>query len=372
MSKISSNTTTINNFKCPACGGTVEFNTATGNMVCPYCDTSYTIEAAKEIAQETTTDNTDIQWENYSSTSGNGDWEEGEKEQIYRYICRSCAGEIITDAITIADKCPYCSSPVVYTTQVGEGFRPDLVIPFQLDKEAAKAALTKHFDGKKLLPKFFKEEQYIDEIKGVYLPFWLFDCTADGNANFSATKVRHWSDSRYNYTETKYYKIVRSGSMDFIKVPADGSKKMDDDLMEAIEPFDYTKAVDFQTAYLSGFLAEKYDVESKDCVGRIDQRIANTLEQKFLSTISHSYSSRVATSKHIVGKNPKIQYALLPVWVLHTKYKDENYIYAMNGQTGKFVGKLPIDRLKACKYFFATFGISLLVLGILAKIIGFI
>lgn len=48
---------------------------------------------------------------------------------------------------------------------------------------------------------------------------------------------------------------------------------MADDLMESIEPYDFKKAVDFQTAYLAGYVADKYDVDEKQSVSRANDRI---------------------------------------------------------------------------------------------------
>lgn len=96
----------------------------------------------------------------------------------------------------------------------------------------------RHLRGKRLLPKVFKDQNHIDEIKGIYVPFWLFDTDADADIRYRATKVRSWSDKNYNYTETRFFMVARSGNIGFTRVPVDGSTKMEDDLMESIEPFD--------------------------------------------------------------------------------------------------------------------------------------
>lgn len=141
--------------------------------------------------------------------------------------------------------------------------KPDYVIPFKLDKKAAKEGLSRHIKGKRLLPKIFKDQNHIDEIKGVYVPFWLFDTDAEAGIRYKATKVRSWSDSDYIYTETRHYSVIREGSLGFDNVPVDGSSKMEDALMESIEPFNFSEAVDFQTAFLSGYLADRYDISSE-------------------------------------------------------------------------------------------------------------
>jgi hypothetical protein len=231
---------------------------------------------------------------------------------------------------------------VVLSGHFAGALKPDLVIPFRYDKKAAMEALKKHYSGKKLLPKVFQDENRIKEVKGLYVPVWLFDADAQGQVQYKTTRVRSWSDSRYYYTETKHFQVVRGGSLGFANVPVDGSTKMDDALMESIEPFDIGGAVDFQTAYLSGYLADKYDVDAQGSIGRANARIKQTTEEAFASTVM-GYTTVVPVSTSIGLQNSRAKYALYPVWILNTMWKDKKYTFAMNGQTGKMVGDLPMD-----------------------------
>ena len=259
------------------------------------------------------------------------------------YSCPSCGAELICDATTAATACPYCGNPVVMKGQFEGDLKPDLVIPFKLDKKAAMEALKKHYKGKVLMPKAFKDENRIQQIKGVYVPFWLFEADADAHIRYKATRVRFWSDSNYDYTETRHYSVIRGGNLGFNWVPVDGSSKMPDDLMESIEPFDISEAVDFQTAYLSGYLADRYDVTAEQSVNRANQRVRNTTEGAFASTVV-GYTTCVPVSTNIRLQNGKAKYALYPVWLLSTTWNGKNYTFAMNGQTGRLVGDLPMDK----------------------------
>ena len=175
------------------------------------------------------------------------------------------------------------------------------------------------------------------------MPFWLFEADADAHILYKATRVRTWSDSDYNYTETQHYSVTRGGSLGFNWVPVDGSSKMEDQLMESIEPFDLSGAVDFQTAYLSGYLADKYDVNAEQSVERANQRIRETTENAFASTVQ-GYSTVIPVSTNIQLLNGQAKYALYPVWLLNTTWNGQKYTFAMNGQTGKLVGDLPMDK----------------------------
>ncbi|MBS6475391.1 MAG: hypothetical protein KH354_05350, partial [Clostridiales bacterium] len=219
-------------YKCPACGGKIEFNSTLQKLKCPYCDTEYEAEALRAYDEALGQQGQDeMEWETPKRC-----WQEGEADALHSYVCSSCGGEIVCEKTTAAASCPFCGNPVVMVERLSGMLKPDYVIPFKLDKQAAKAGLARHLQGKRLLPKVFKDQNHIDEIKGVYVPFWLFDADADADIRYKATRVRTWGDSNYIYTETSFYSVLRGGSIGFDRVPVDGSSKMADDLMESIEP----------------------------------------------------------------------------------------------------------------------------------------
>ena len=257
--------------------------------------------------------------------------------------------------------------------QFSGALRPDLVIPFKLDKKAAKAGLMKHLTGKRLLPKVFRDQNHIDEIKGVYVPFWLFDTDVDAQVRYRATRVNAWSDSDYNYTETSYYMVHRGGSVGFEHVPVDGSSKMADDLMESIEPYNFDDAVDFQTAYLAGFLADKYDVTAEQSIDRANERVKRSTEETFAQTVKDYTTVRTENSS-VQFRGGKAKYALYPVWLLNTTWNGNKYTFAMNGQTGKFVGDLPVDKSAATRWTLlltAIYGLASYGIVWLLRLIGF-
>ncbi len=331
---------TLLQYKCPCCGGRIEFDSSIQKMKCPFCDTEFDVAALQsndEVLNQNPVD--DIHW----NTDSAQQWAPGETEGMRVYTCKSCGGEIVTDQTTAASSCPYCDNPIVMTGQFTGDLKPDYVIPFKLNKEAAKAGLLKHLMGKRLLPKVFKDQNHIDEIKGVYVPFWLFDAQSNGHVQYRAENVRCWTSGDYEYIETTRYAVHRGGSVCFERIPVDGSTKMDDDLMESIEPYDFRDAVDFQTAYLSGYLADKYDVNVENSIPRINERVKKSTEQAFESTVN-GYTSVTPEFSSISVANGVVKYALYPVWILNTTYNGKKYTFAMNGQTGKFVGDLPMDK----------------------------
>ena len=326
-------------YKCPCCGGIVEFDSGLQQMKCPYCDTTFDPEAmfAKDEAL-----NNQKPDELFDQTP-DSEWAQGETDAMGVYTCRTCGGEIIADDTTGATHCPFCGNPVVLTGRFSGDLRPDYVIPFKLDKERAKAELKKFMSGKKLLPKLFSTDSHLDEIKGVYVPFWLFDADANAHINYHGTRIRSWRTGNTEYTETSHFHIERAGSLSFERVPVDGASKVPDDMMESIEPFDYSETRPFQTAYLSGYMADRYDVTAADSLERVNARVTKTAQDLFRNTVS-GYATVTTESSSVQLSNRKAKYAMLPVWLLTTSYEGKQYQFAMNGQTGKFVGTMPVDK----------------------------
>lgn len=354
----------IQEYKCPCCGGAIAFDSTLQKMKCPYCDTEFDIETLAHYDSELKKEQTDnMKWE----TSKKEEWQDYETNDLRSYVCKSCGGEITCDKNTVATSCPFCGNPVVMMEKLSGMQKPNYVIPFKLDKKAAEAALKKHYEGKRLLPKIFKDENHIKEVKGIYVPFWLFDADADVSMCYKATKTRMWSDSKYYYTETSFFSVYRNGKIGFERVPVDGSTKMPDDLMESLEPFDFSQAVDFQTAYLAGYLADKYDVNREQSVKRANERIRKSAERAFDETV-RGYASVIKESGSIQLHNGQVKYALFPVWLLHTKWNGENYLFAMNGQNGKMIGDLPLDKSAYKKW---LFGLTVLI-GIVLYVLSYL
>ena len=329
-------------YKCPNCGGSVEFDSQTQKMKCPYCDSEFDVEALKNMDSRLDEEQPDeFKWDNAGGTQ----WDEGEEAQMSIFVCKSCGGEIVCDENTAATSCPYCDNPVVMSGRLSGTLKPEFVIPFKLDKNQAKETLKAYIGKKKFAPKLFGSENKLEEIKGIYVPFWLFDSDADAAASFKATRTTTWSDRKYRYTKTDYYDVFRKGSMSFANIPVDGSSKMADDLMESIEPFNFGEAAPFQTAYLSGYLADKYDVSMEDSIERANARIKSSCEETLRNTV-HGYETVMLNNSSVHLSNGGAKYALYPVWMIHTNYKGEQLTFAMNGQSGKLVGNIPISMPK--------------------------
>lgn len=373
----------VTNYKCPACTGPMYYDGENDRLQCDYCGSSFSVEEIEELLKEKTEAAIDAaQAEEYQQDIDTADADMTVEGDIYTEDsgaawemedgmiacnCPSCGAELICDETTAAMSCPYCDNPTIIPTAVSSALKPDLIIPFKLDKEAAKAALREHMKGRKLLPKVFSRENHIDEVKGVYVPFWLFDTDVSGDFLFSGTQVRSWSDRDYVYTETRYFDLERAGQLSFENLPVDASAQMDDNLMESIEPYDISQAVDFKNAYLAGYFANRYDVTADTNRSRANERIKSSVYKAFQSTTT-AYMSAGIRRGDIRIRRSKARYAFLPVWILNTTWRGKRYTFAMNGQTGKFVGDLPVDKSLRWKWH-AIYGLCFSAAAFLASLL---
>ena len=343
--------TNVMEFKCPCCNAGLSFAGDSQQLSCEYCGNTFeieTVQAFNEEAAKTTAD--DFQW----AEDPHQEFSQEENAQMHAYICPSCGGQILSEETTAASFCPYCDNPTIMPAQLSGGLKPDSVIPFRTTKEDARAAFLKLCKGKPLLPKFFTSEQRLEKITGMYVPFWLYDCDGSFDGSFKATRIHRWSDSKFDYTRTEHFLLTRQADAQFVGIPMDGSTKMEDDFMESIEPFDYSELKAFDMAYLTGYLADKYDVESQAGEERIRQRVERSINEKIQTSLI-GYATCVPTSRQLTVKQNKVRYVLLPVWMLNTRYKDKIYTFAMNGQTGKITGTFPICPKRSAQWFAGIF-----------------
>lgn len=315
--------------KCPSCGAKITFNPKNQKWDCEYCGSKFTLEEMKK-------------YNNASSDKANKKTMPKKKlDNLDVYTCKNCGAEVMADEATTATFCVYCGSTTILKDKIDNGIAPTKIIPFKKVKDDAVAAFKGLSKGRILMPKFFNKEENIEKITGVYIPFWTYDLKASGQIDFNATDVKTWSDYNYRYTKTDRYLVKRNSSMEFNRILVDGSSRFDDDLMDSIEPFDFNDLVDYNHAYLSGFLAEKYDVDSNTAVERANNRAMNTAISMTEATIMHQ--TKVIANNNIVLTKMSDDYILLPVWMVNIKYKDKTYTFAMNGQTGEIVGNIPLN-----------------------------
>lgn len=326
---IGGNVSNVLDHKCPNCDAQLKFNPTTQSWICEYCKSEYHLEDVTNYNKKV-----DNVLENDSCKTLSG------------YICKNCGASIIVDENVSATSCIYCKNTAILKSNLEGIFNPDYIIPFKYTKEDAINAFKKIGKGKVLMPKEFSNQKNINETSGIYIPFWLYSYEVNGEIEADCKRITTWRSGDYRYTKTDSFIAHRSGNVILNNIPVDGSKRFSNDIMNSIEPFDYKEMQSFNFSFLSGFLSEKYDVSKKEAEEDAKKRASNTFIDAMKNDIV-GYNTVIPIKDNINLNNKAISYALLPVWLLNIKYKNKIYTFAMNGQTGKIVGNIPIDIKKA-------------------------
>ncbi len=375
---------TVIHYKCPNCGADMAFDSQTGMLRCGSCGRTDNIE--KMAGGETPSDD-DIRYDmddddiNAANSAFDHDYSDpsdrdtesthntfGENE-AREYHCNNCGAVLITDAQTTATTCSFCGAGVVLGDRLSGGLAPSLVIPFTISKQQAQEAFKKWCRKGLLTPGDFMTADRIKNITGIYVPFWLYDINGRGELEATCTRVRTYTMGDWIYTETKWYHVYRKVDMNYNRIPCDASKKMDDGMMDKLEPYTYSSLKDFNMPYLAGYIAEKYDFTDEQMLPRIKERVAAYVNSYLRSTIG-GYTTVNVNRENINILKRNAAYTLLPVWMVCYDYKKAEHIFAMNGQTGKIVGKPPLSAAKIAAWFtFVSVG-SFIVMQLLTLLLG--
>ena len=371
-------------YKCPNCGGSVVFDPKKQKFCCEFCMSEFTkeeMEAAAETSTETSQNRGEDESgagdmepetsgaagaENGSSADGNAEKEAGKEskksadrnEDALIYICPSCGAEVVTDATTAATFCYYCHNPVVLSGKLSGEYLPDYVIPFAMDKKKATGIFLDWIKKKKYIPDDFFSKDQIEKFSGVYFPYLMYSCKVDGKIQAEGEKLRSWTTGNIRYTEHKKYRMERAGELDVKNVTRNALKKNNSALVEGVLPFDMEKLQPFDMGYLSGFQAEKRDMEKESLTPDVEHEVKQYTVDQLKADVAGQYSAVRVDQSETSIRDAKWHYALLPVWILTYRdkaRKDELYYFAMNGQTGKICGKLPVAKGKLVKLFLEIF-----------------
>lgn len=361
---------TVREYKCLSCGAGLHFHPAEQNWKCDYCRSVFEKQELESFYQEK--ERKAKLKQEQKNAAQNAKPQERKMEtpkELDAYFCKSCGAEIVGDHETIATFCLYCKSPTIIKARMQGEFTPRYIIPFKIDQKKAREIYGQWIKGHFLAPNSFKEDNEIDKIRGIYAPYWIYH--ADNIQVFlrgTGTIVRVWEVGKTEYTETSYFAVERGGTISYQNVPVDGSKKMDDKAMMAIEPFDYEKMTDFSMDYMTGFFAERYDLDKDTLQQTAKERMSDFALSKIHNT--HNYTGFVKEYENVSFGEVKADYSLFPIYILTNQYFGKNLQYIMNGQTGKIYGEVPISKIKLLAVFMVSFLIVWLIWGIGGALFG--
>ncbi len=332
----------VKTYQCPQCDAPLVWQTDA--MHCAHCNQDFSVETMEEFSSILEEDATvsQLDWQPFADGQT---FSEEEQSALHELVCPSCGAALFTAESTAATRCAYCGNSALLTEKVSGALRPDAVIPFAVTRKTAESLLRAHFHHKPLLPDDFRRSCRVEDVTGLYVPYYLFDCEADARATYHATRVRTYRRGDWQHTDTLHYCVERCGRVQFERVPVDACRRVDNTLTEAIEPFDYADCRDFNAGFLAGFQADCRDQSVEDCAPRANDRITTSALRALRDTVT-GYATVADTAQSVRLQQGRVRYVLLPVWLLNVRYGTQVFPFAVNGQSGRLVGELPVDKRK--------------------------
>lgn len=324
-------------YKCRNCSGNVVYSPERHKMYCPFCE-------GEDCQEESSAVQTTV-------------------------VCSNCGGELEIGEFTSASRCPYCDNYLIFDERVTGEYTPGKILPFVYGKEDTKKLMRKKFNSCVFAPASFLSDAKLDSMVGMYVPFWLYDYHARGRFDGEGKKIRTWCSGDREYTETSVYHIVRDMEVDFDKMPVDASDAMPDSVMDLMEPYDYQALEGFQGKYMSGFFAERYNADALSSEPRAVQKASKDAESLLKQSIGGYVGLASANDNNVSLSRTDTTYALLPVWIYHYKFNQQDYRFHINGQTGKIVGKVPIAKGKVWGYGATVFASCFAILMLLRQLL---
>lgn len=341
-------------YKCPSCGGVLQYRPGTDEMVCPNCKNTQAIGTVLQMSADGKS--TGLSGAELADNAGSG---------VENMVCPACGGPLTTDEHTASTFCPYCKSPTLIGSRFSGAYRPSRVLPFQFDKKEAQN-LFKTWKGTGLLtPGKFKSAATMDKVTGVYVPYWLYSYTGNVNLQGEGLNMRVTRRGDDEIVETDHYQLDRVVQSSYESVPADASEKFPDDNMNVLEPFDFSKLVNFSLPYMAGYAADTYDYSAADLNEKIRAQVEREMISDAQATIT-DYQALNIVGAQVDYTDQRAEYVYLPIWTLIFEYMGKKYPLYMNGESGEIDGVVPYSKLKAL----AIFGIAFAVFFLIAFLLG--
>jgi DNA-directed RNA polymerase subunit RPC12/RpoP len=351
-------------FPCQNCGAKLHYDAGSQGLRCPYCGHQQAVAAA---APGAATREIPIEEGLRLAQRGLG-------APVTQVHCNDCGATVNVSPGEQTAKCAFCGSHQVLPRESsGQEIRPESLLPFKVDKAGANGTFEKWLAGLWFRPSDLKRMAKVQEMGGVYIPFWTFDAQVysqwRAEAGYYYQETEYYTDQQGNrqsrqVTKTRWQHASGHRNDFFDDTIVCASKGLPAELVDRFKTFRTAELVPYQPQYLAGWKAESYVLDlmpawqkGQDVMGGVQRsRCAGDVPGDTHRSLEvHNSFSRV-TFKHV----------LLPVWIAAYRYGGKPYQFLVNGQTGEVVGKAPYS---FWKIFFFVLGIVAVVV-VLALVFG--
>ncbi len=327
---------------CPACGAQAEWNPGKQKLVCPFCGTEspYKIDQVTGTIQEL-----DL----VKALRELPDEQRGWQTERRSVQCQSCKAVMVFDPARVGQNCEFCGSPALVDYQeIKAPITPQSLLPFKQTQNEIRDGLRKWYAGRWFAPNALKRKALVDEVHGLYIPYWTFDaqvhCPWTADAGYYYYTTEQYRDANGN-TQTRRVQHVRwepaSGVVDhfFDDELVPGSKGVDASLLRRVEPFPTKELVPYDRAFLSGFPVEHYQVVLVDAANEARDQMHNELMQLCSGQVPGDTQRNLRIEPEYSGQTFK--HVLVPIWLLTYTFGSKVFQVVANGYTGSIAGKYP-------------------------------
>ncbi len=345
------------NFSCRSCGSQMLFDPDTQGLKCEHCGAQAEIPAALVEAPEYLYN---PQTDSYTAP----DWEAVGNKTIH---CKNCGAQTVVSSADMTAACPFCGSQYVMDeNEITTGILPETLMPFQVSRERAMALFRDWVKRRFWAPRAFKKmRHHINELQGVYIPFWTYDAdlytayTGQGGRDRTETYTTTDKDGHRvtrTRTVTDWYPIAGNEALSFDDEAVCATRRVDRSQLAGAGAFNTKTLRRYSPAFLCGFAAQRYDVG----VGEGWQEAGASMQRKMENHVEQveGYDHYRQMNFRHRFENVRFKHILLPLWISSYPYKQKVYRFMVNGETGVISGKSPVS---ACKVAIAALLIAALV-----------
>lgn len=315
---------------CSNCGGALVYSPTSHKMSCKMCGSTFKPEEVVALGKELLVEDNGKTLAEVHGTRNPKDY------KVHIYTCSHCGGDVVVNGSEASTVCVYCGNPTVVFSRVANERRPDGIVPFSIGKEEAEKLIRSHLNRGAFIPNKIKK-QSLDNIRGIYVPYWIVNC------DFYDSVVIKGDVKSGKHTRTTYF--ARAGRSRFELLPCDASLNLNDNMAKRLEPYYYDDVKDFDEDYLGGFYSDTSDMSPSDLRAAVLRRCDDMFCEEAIKNI-RAQNLAVEKTRPYVNIDEDAIYLMLPVWFYTFMYNGKPNTVLVNGQTGKTVGTLPINKGK--------------------------
>ena len=353
-------------FKCESCGAEQRYDAKTRQLRCDFCGAVRPVPAGTGAIVE------------HDLFAGEGSMPQGlgtTEDKVTR--CKECGATVHFSGAKTATQCAFCgSSSVLVQTDNRKLLRPESLVPFAVDKDTSRAHFTGWLKSLWFRPSDLQRLASVNELAGVYVPFWTYDAhvdsswTADAGYYYYVSEEYEAQENGQTVVKTREVRHTRwedawgQRSDDYDDVLVCASVGLPPELADSLKSFDTTQLKPYTPAFLAGWSAEEYAVDLRAGFVTAQAKIDADQQQRCSGDVPGDTQRSLSVQSSY--SNLTFKHVLLPIWIAAYRYDQKVFRFLVNGQTGEVQGKAPYSVWKIL----GAIAAAIAILAILVVVFG--